>query len=389
MATRHPAAKRGREDLSELRARLAEAEDTLDAIRSGAVDALVVHTRRGEQLFTLKGADQTYRALVEAMSEGAVTLTNGIVSYCNHHFAKMAGTPLEKIFGASIHDFMPSDNFRRLVTRLQKGGQRRGSVEAVLHAANGVRVPVTLSGSRFQADGRAAVGLVVTDITERKEAELVRLELSRNILTAQENERQRVARDLHDGVNQLLASAKFRLYTIARKLDGASGKGLEDVLKLVDRAIEEVRLISRDLRPGELDELGLGAALRALTLEFQKRSGIAVRFKNMRHFERNRLPQDVEMTLYRIIQEALNNVEKHSEAARVELAVSTATGGLMLNIRDDGRGFGPGEKRGSGLQNMAERAAMLHGRLEVSSAPGKGTKISVGIPLARRPASMG
>ncbi len=369
--------------MSRLRARLVEAEDTLDAIRSGAVDALVVHTRRGEQLFTLKGADQTYRALVEAMNEGAVTLTSGVVSYCNHHFARMAGTPLEKIFGASIYDFVPSDNFRRLVTRLQKGQQRRGSVEAVLHAANGVRVPVALSGSRFQADGRAAVGLVVTDITVRKEAERVRQELSRNILNAQESERQRVARDLHDGVNQLLTSAKYRLYTISRKSNGMAGGGMGEVVKLLGRAINEVRLISRNLRPSELDELGLGAALRALALEFQKRSGVAVRFKNWRQFERLRLLKDIEMTLYRIVQESLNNVERHSEAARVELAVNATGGGLILNIRDDGRGFRPDERRGSGLQNMAERAAMLRGWLEVSSTPGRGTKISVGIPLGK------
>jgi two-component system, NarL family, sensor kinase len=383
MPTRAPAGKQGHEGVTALRARLAEAEDTLDAIRSGAVDALVVRTPRGERLFTLKGADQTYRALVEAMNEGAVTLRNGVISYCNHHFAKMAGTPLEKVLGASIFDFVPSENLRRLSTRLQKGGQRRGSVEAVLHAANGARVPVVLSGSRFHSNGKASVGLVVTDIAERKEAELVRQELSRNILRAQESERKRVARDLHDGVNQLLASAKYRLYTVTRGLDGAVAPGMGEVVKLLDRAINEVRLISRNLRPSELDELGLEVALRALALEFQKRSGTAVRFKNWRQFERLRLPKDVEMTLYRIVQESLNNVERHSEASRVELAVSAATDGLILTVRDDGLGFGPAEKRGSGLQNMAERAAMLPGRLEVSSAPGKGTKITVRVLLGR------
>src|SRR4051812_24429680 len=84
--------------MEEMQSRLSEAEDTLNAIRSGAVDALIVHTPRGERLFTLKGADQTYRALVETMSEGAVTLKNGIISYCNNHFAEMVRTPMEKIF---------------------------------------------------------------------------------------------------------------------------------------------------------------------------------------------------------------------------------------------------------------------------------------------------
>src|SRR4051794_27550660 len=107
--------------MAAMQSRLAEAEDTLNAIRSGAVDALVVHTPRGEQLFTLKGADQTYRALVETMNEGAVTLKDGIISYCNNHFAEMIGTPMEKIFGASVFDFIESSEFSALLRRLHHG----------------------------------------------------------------------------------------------------------------------------------------------------------------------------------------------------------------------------------------------------------------------------
>src|SRR3954470_19072624 len=94
--------------LEEMQLRLTEAEDTLNAIRSGAIDALVVHTPRGEQLFTLKGADQSYRALVEAMNEGAVTVNRGIISYCNNQFAEMVGVPMDKVFGASIFDLVQS-----------------------------------------------------------------------------------------------------------------------------------------------------------------------------------------------------------------------------------------------------------------------------------------
>src|SRR5215470_4614567 len=90
---------RAAQQFSRLKERLAEVEDTLDAIRSGSIDALVVRTPRGEQLFTLRGADQTYRALVETMNEGAVTLNRSTISYCNHHFARMARSPLEKVFG--------------------------------------------------------------------------------------------------------------------------------------------------------------------------------------------------------------------------------------------------------------------------------------------------
>src|SRR5882724_9696443 len=92
--------------LSELQIRLLEAEDILSAICNGSVDALVVRMLRGEQLFTLKGADQTYRVLVEGMNEGALTLRRGIISYCNNRFAEMSGTPMERVFGASIFNFL-------------------------------------------------------------------------------------------------------------------------------------------------------------------------------------------------------------------------------------------------------------------------------------------
>src|SRR5262245_15511930 len=200
--------------MSEMQNRLAEAEDTLNAIRSGAVDALVVRTSRGEQLFTLKGADQTYRALVEAMNEGAITLKNGIISYCNNCFANMIGVPMEKIFGASVLDLIQSDDLPRLIRRLSKRERTDRSIEATLRAADGGRVPVLLSACRFESEGQETVALVITDIAARKEAERVRRELSRATINAQERERQRVARELHDSVNQLLASAKYRLASL-------------------------------------------------------------------------------------------------------------------------------------------------------------------------------
>src|SRR5215472_11323774 len=125
--------------LSDLQARLSEAEDTLNAIRSGSVDALVVRTPHGEQLFTLKGADQTYRALVEAMNEGAVTLNQGVVSYCNNFFAETVRTPLEKVIGSSIFKFVESAQFRSLLSRLKRG-KRAGSLEAELRAGDGTLV---------------------------------------------------------------------------------------------------------------------------------------------------------------------------------------------------------------------------------------------------------
>ncbi|MGH7971857.1 MAG: histidine kinase [Limisphaerales bacterium] len=253
--------------LARLQSRLSEVEDTLGAIRSGSVDALVVRTPRGEQLFTLRGADQTYRTLVEAMNEGALTLNHEIISYCNHQFARMVKSPLEKIFGTPASAWIHSLEFPGLLKTIRKGARERHNIEAVLRAANGTEVPVLASASRFSTDGKAAVCLVVTDITDRKRAERARHEMSRRILNAQELERQRVARDLHDGVNQLLSSAKYRLSTAAHQSTVSARESVEQARMLLEKAIAEVRSICRNLRPSELDDLGLLAALRSLTHE--------------------------------------------------------------------------------------------------------------------------
>jgi len=381
MATRTPSSNHELRQMSELQLRLAEAEDTLNAIRSGAVDALVVRTPRGEQLFTLKGADQTYRILVEAMNEGAVTLKRGIISFCNNHFARMVRTPLEKVFGASLLDFVESSPaFWSLLRQLQTGKASRGSMEGVLCAGNGAKVPVLLAANRFFSEGEAAICLIVMDISERKAAERARQELSRQIINAQEQERQRVARDLHDSVNQLLSSAKYRLGSMAAK-KGARHAPVIQAHELIEKAINEVRLISRNLRPSELDDLGLVAALRTLAHDFQKRTRIRAQLKA--EATSGSLSREGNMTLYRIAQEALNNVEKHSGAKKVTITLTHSRAEIRLIVRDNGKGFRPSSngKSGWGLQNMNERATLLGGVFEASSFPGRGTTISVRIPL--------
>lgn len=496
-----------------LQGRLQEAEDTLDAIRSGSIDALVVRTPRGEQLFTLKGADQTYRALVEAMTEGAVALRRNIVSYSNQAFAEMLKMPLERVMGASILELVQGEGFPRLLRNLSQGTVRSGTIEARLRTADGSTVLVMLSAGRFRSEGAISVCLLATDITKRKEAEealraseerfqvvarmatdaiwewnlatgefwrsealadifgyrtsevqpdlkwwherihpgdrkmvlaavdraikspggiytaayrfrrgngtyayvsdrgcllrgtdgrmsrmvgaiadvteqreaeLGRRQLSRSILNAQEQERQRVARELHDSVNQLLSSAKYRLSSVIAANRASESSGLRQVHQLVEKAIDEIRVISRNLRPSELDDLGLIAALRALVHDFRRRTGIVSRFRGQPGSAV--IPRELEMTLYRVAQEALTNVEKHSSASRVEVRLATGAERVALVVRDNGRGFGAGTNGaeangGWGLKNMKERASLLGGSFSVKSAPKRGAVVAVEIPL--------
>ncbi|MBK5292603.1 MAG: PAS domain S-box protein [Acidobacteriia bacterium] len=228
------------------------------------------------------------------------------------------------------------------------------------------------------------------DITERKLAESELRRLPQRIIEAQEAERMRVARELHDGVNQLLASARMRLRSVEENLSGispAAGEILRRCNRLLVQALEENRRIAHDLRPSDLDELGLVAACRNLCAEFQSRTALQVKSRFPRDWRRQ--PPAVELNLFRIVQEILTNAEKHSQAKNVRLRLAVEDDEVVLSIRDDGRGFDPGaattarrERRGIGLTNLRERAASMDGSCEFVSAPKRGTLITVRVPYA-------
>ena len=231
--------------------------------------------------------------------------------------------------------------------------------------------------------------IISRDITRRKESEETLRHLPKLIREAQESERRRVARELHDSVIQILSSVKFRLQAIEEKLSTTDEATWRDTLKAkaaLEKAIGEVRRISRNLRPSELDDLGLAPALRSLCSEFGERTGMDV------SLTMNRLPQaipdDIELNLYRIIQEALGNIEKHSRATHVSLRLARQASKLCAAIADNGCGFDPLAPRsrrnktgGMGLVDMRERAALLGGHCQLRSVPGEGTEILVEMPL--------
>jgi signal transduction histidine kinase len=211
----------------------------------------------------------------------------------------------------------------------------------------------------------------------------------RRIIEAQEAERLRVARELHDGVNQLIASAKMRLRKLEDNILSPNPVAREMLARcneLLVQALEENRRIAYGLRPADLDELGLAAACRNLIQELRLRSNLSVRCDVARL--RRRLPPSVELDLFRIAQEAVSNSEKHARAKTIRLRLAPRGGAVLLSIQDDGRGFdlkeprsGKGKRRGLGLTNMRERAAALGGTCEVACAPGQGTTITVVVPV--------
>ena len=222
---------------------------------------------------------------------------------------------------------------------------------------------------------------------ERRLADAKLKKLTQRVFDAQEEERGRVARELHDGISQMLVGVRYALDSARRRLQRSAETANEPLQRGIDdlgTAIADVRRISRDLRPGVLDDLGLGPALKALVDDFAARTQIDVDFNTV--VFRNRLDQDAKIALYRIAQEALTNIERHAGASRVSVDLRGHRRGATLRISDNGVGLPAKVRQGAsglGLRNMQERVEQLDGRFRILASAGKspGTVIEVTVPL--------
>lgn len=230
-----------------------------------------------------------------------------------------------------------------------------------------------------------ASGMLI-NLRERRLADAKLKRLTQRVFDAQEEERGRVARELHDGISQILVGIRYALDTARRRMSQGDGRALDSLDKGMDalgNAISEVRRISRDLRPGVLDDLGLGPALTSLTSDFADRTGIDTRLETV--VFRNRLDPEAKIALYRIAQEALTNIERHAKASQVTIELRGHRRGATLRISDNGAGLNGRASTGLGLRNMEERAAQLDGTLRILSAKGgsgTGTVIEATVPLS-------
>ncbi len=383
--------------LAELRARLADAELTLQAIRRGEVDAVVVAGRQGPQVYTLDGAGQAYRVLIESMNEGGLTLTaDAVILYANQCFARMVKLPLEQVVSGSFHRFLSAADQAALRPLLKKAARSGSKIQALLQAGDASQLPVHLSIRPLPASGApgATITMVVTDMTEARRSEERLRALSHRLVDVQESERRRVAIELHEHISQLTYAVLMRCDTLAGKLPARAHTSRAELLKLrdlLDQATAEVRCLARDLHPSALHDLGLLPVLRMACNQFGKRARVQLNLRGVRRIPR--LPADVETALYRILQEVLKNVEQHARARHLAVGLRQQGHFVQLAVTDDGIGFDPDRhpaKRngtgGLGLFSIRERAASVGGALEVKSAPGRGTTIQARIPFRDTPA---
>ena len=374
-------------------ARLSEAEETLRAIRSGKVDAIVINGQGGEKVFTLQGADHTYRVFVERMNEGAAVLSSDhTVLHCNGRFARFLGVGLQSLIGSSMLDLVWPDDHPKLDALLRRAAQRNCRGEIRLRSRKGAALSVLLSLNPLRLDSTRAVCLIASDLSEMKRAEQELLasseqlrNLAAHLLSVREEERARISREVHDELGQSLTAVKMDLAWLGGRLPRSNGqmlKRIRSALRLTDTIFQSIRRISTELRPAILD-LGLAAAVEWQVQEFQARSGIQCK---VRLLTREVVASNASTAMFRIFQETLTNVARHAKATRAEVVLQKQRDRLVLLIRDNGRGFdqaSPSLSKSLGLLGMRERAAILGGRVNISSAPGKGTTVTAWIPLPR------
>ena len=231
---------------------------------------------------------------------------------------------------------------------------------------------------------------VETELAASREREHLRQGMLQAVIDAQEAERARVARDLHDQTGQALTSVLLGLRLVETSLERTvpdlddAKRRTAEVRELVADALADVRQLAFDLRPTVLDDVGLVAALRRLTADLAARHGLAVPLTLDGLDDDGRFPAELETVVYRVVQEALTNVVRHAEATRADVSITVVDGCLRAVVTDDGVGFDPAAPahRSLGLLGMAERTSLVGGRVDVASAPGSGTTVALEVPVA-------
>ncbi|MBL4651438.1 MAG: PAS domain S-box protein [Flavobacteriales bacterium] len=291
-----------------------------------------------------------------------------------------------ELVGNNIFDFMPEEKQHKAKNDFQKmiTGELK-SLESISYSPVSDRVvPIEINVSRIRYLDQPALLLHVRDITKRKETEKELLKERRKrlfeITDIQEREKKRMARELHDGIGQMLFGAKMHLESLKRKVEGQETikKTVAEIESQLKDIIAEVRALSRRLRPSILDDFGLVPALKQLFEQFKNstETELIVRLVD----ESVRFNPRTEVAIYRIIQEAINNSVRHGKSTIIWISLSETKQGTELIIRDNGKGFDKFEEEGHGLKNMQERAETIGGHFEISSVENRGTVIKIVIP---------
>jgi len=321
-----------------------------------------------------------------------ITDARGLILEVNQAAAVLFRWPKSFLVGKPLGLLVGDSHWGRFYERLSRLGLTRGSDEFEAQIGRRgefrdvvMRVVVTECGPAPPV----AFRWLIQDITERRRAESVRADLLRRLVTAQEDERRRVARELHDSVGQLLAALTLSVHA-ARDAGPASPAmlaRLDDVQRVADELARTTHDLAVRLRPTALDDFGLLVALQHYLREWSALSGVEVHFQAS-GLEAARFRPEIETALYRIAQESLTNVLRHARARLASVVIDRREGYALMVVEDDGAGFDPDSTAASGrlgLLGMSERITLVGGALQIESCPGAGTTVRAYIPLEPAP----
>jgi len=354
----------------------------------------------GEKVVTLQGTEHPYRVLVESINDGAATLdAEGVVLYANSRFAQILNIPVGKLTGSSLQDNLLPGQREKLKKLIRQALYRSSVAEITLDATEGRPKLVRFTLRPLKDSDIHKVGVVATELTELVEAnealksneESLR-QLSARLMQLQDEERRNISRDLHDVTGQKLAVQSMALSRILNRhyndMDADSQLALTESIDLNKEVAGEIRTLSYLLHPPLLDELGLASAVKWYVDGFTNRTSIRIEtdIPNDIH----RLSSEVEVTLFRVLQESLTNVHRYSKSPKGVVRITTTNDVIRLEIQDFGKGMklskgnsanSAPEHLGVGIQGMTERMRQLGGKLEITSSPHRGTLVAATIPL--------
>ena len=346
----------------------------------------------------LRKSDEMARALLNATSDVAFLIEpDGTLLSINETAAKIFKRNCEEFSGKSLFEYFSTKTNRLIKTQLDKV-IRSGCPSRFENKAEEKVFEVSMFPVFDEKNRVEKIAIYAHEITDMKQAEIRIQTLTHDLIKAQETERERIARDLHDRVAQDLSTSRIICETLFDKQPDVSDeihKRVSMLSNMLQRTIQNIRDIAYDLRPPILDQLGLVRAVFHYCEEFSEAVSIPVDFHSTGIIPLD-LNLDMEIILYRLIQEAMNNIRKHAEATLVRINMVASFPNILLRITDNGKGFDVKKHKNfklnpkrMGLRSMEERASLLNGTMDIQSKPGSGTRILIEIPFSEKKSSPG